>query len=338
MSDASTQRTWDGHVANVAELSQALHDLQPTGPDGGPLAVAAVLNLVVVVAPHQARDAEKVIEALADHQPSRAIIVERQATGDGIDAHVEAHAQVMGTTHTASRVELLQLKLHGAAAEGAASAVRALLRSDLPVFVWWPDAPDLGDPVFIDLARRADRLIIEAEGGEGAAAVHTLTQAVSDRGPAVTDLAWAALTPWRQLLNQLMTREHLVQMRDGATVTITHTSAAPSLQALLLGGWLRDSVGASLGVTFRSEPRAGTPGICHVDVSIPGGRALEIARVSGRAAASVVTHTPDGATRDRMMPLPEPSRAQLLAGELELQRRDAPFERALRQAHQIARR
>jgi glucose-6-phosphate dehydrogenase assembly protein OpcA len=336
MSDLRPELAWDGHVVNAAELGQALRGLQPTGPDGGPLAMAAVLNLVVAAQPFTARDAEEVIESLADHQPSRAIIIERESTGDGIDAHMEARAQVMGGTRTASRVELLHLKLRGAAADGAASAVRALLRSDLPVFVWWPGVPDHADPMFTDLARRADRLIAEADRGGGAVAVEALGRTVTDRGPAVTDLAWAALTPWRQLLNQLTTREHLDQMRDGTTITITDTGVAPSLGALLLAGWLRDSVGESVQLAFHSVPRPGDPIICEIQVAVPGDRRLEIARVSGRAAAAVVTHTPDGFTHDRMMPLPEPTRAQLLAGELELQRRDEPFERALRHAQQIA--
>ena len=116
------------------------------------------------------------IESLADHQPSRAIIVERDGDGDGIDAHVEARAQLMGSTRTPSRVELVHLRLHGAAAEGAASAVRALLRADLPVYVWWPDLPEPDDPVFVELAGRADRLIAEAGHVDGALGVRRLAQ------------------------------------------------------------------------------------------------------------------------------------------------------------------
>lgn len=332
MSETATDVAWDGHVANVGQLRRALTDLQPTGPGGDPLAVATVLNLVVSAEPDRAAEAEAVIESLADHQPSRAIIVERDPDGDGIDAHVEARAQLMGSTRTPSRVELVHLRLHGAAAGGAASAVRALLRSDLPVYLWWPDLPDPADPVFADLAHRADRLIVEAGHVDGALGVRRLAETISDRGPAVTDLAWAALTPWRQLLNQLTTREHLEHMREGATVTIRHSTAEPSLGALLLAGWLRDSIGPRTTALFASAPRTGDPSICEIRMADPSGRVVEIDRVLGRHAAAVVTHAPDGSTHDRMMPMPEPSRAQLLAGELELQRRDRPFERALREA------
>jgi len=337
VSTPATEVAWDGHVNNVAELSRALTELQPTGPDGDPLAVAAVLNLVVAAEPERAAEAEQVIESLADHQPSRAIIVARDPDGDGIDAHVEARAQVMGSTRTPSRVELVHLRLHGAAADGAASAVRALLRSDLPVYLWWPDLPDPDDAVFVELAQRADRLIVEAGRGDGALGVQRLAQSISERGPAVTDLAWAALTPWRQLLNQLTTREHLEHMREGATVTIRHGAAEPSLGALLLAGWLRDSIGPATMTLFASAPRPGDPSICEVRLADPSGRVVEIDRVMGRSAAAVVTHMPDGTTHDRMMPMPEPTRAQLLAGELELQRRDRPFERALREARRLIR-
>ncbi len=335
VSDPASEVAWDGHVANVNELRGALSDLQPTGPGGSPLPVAAVLNLVVAADHGAATAVEAVIESLADHQPSRAIVVERDPDGDGIDAHVEARAQLMGSTRTPSRVELVRLRLHGSAAEGAASAVRALLRQDLPVYVWWPSLPDPDDPTFADLARHADRLITEAGLADGALGVRRLAETVSDRGPAVTDLAWAALTPWRQLLNQLTTREHLEHMRQGATVTIRHSAEAPSLGALLLAGWLRDSIGPSTTTMFASAPRPGDPSICEIRLADPSGRVVEIDRVAGRPAAAVVTHTPDGRTHDRMMPMPEPTRAQLLAGELELQRRDRPFERALREAQRL---
>jgi hypothetical protein len=48
-----------------------------------------------------------------------------------------------------------------------------------------------------------------------------------------------------------------------------------------------------------------------------------------RAAAAVCVTEPDGAERRRVLPLPSPERARLLAGELELQRRDRAFERVL---------
>ncbi len=332
-----SRRTWDGHVDSVRDLSRALAGLQPTDADGRPLAMATVLNLVVAADPAGAADAERVIESLADHQPSRAIIVERDPAGDGIDAHIEAQAQLVGSGRTPSRVELLRLRLHGAAAAGAASAVQALLRPDLPVFLWWPNAPDPTDTVFTELSGRSDRLIAEAGALDGAAAVNALAGAIADSGAAVTDLAWAALTPWRQLLNQLIDGERLAKLRTDARVTIRHVGPEPCLGSLLLAGWLVDSIGPDVAIGFDTVGHGGEPGICEVRIDDGSGQSYEIDRVVGRAAASVVMRSPGAPTHDRMMPMPERTRAQLLAGELELQRHDRPFERAIRHARRLAR-
>ena len=122
--------------------------------------------------------------------------------------------------------------------------------------------------MFIDLVGHADRLIAEAGHIDGALGVRRLAEALSDRGPAVTDLAWAALTPWRQLLNQLTTREHLEHMREGATVTIRHSSDAPSLGRAAAGGMAarqhraRDHDAVRLGpapAAIRASARCGWP-------------------------------------------------------------------------------
>jgi len=333
----ANRRIWDGHVDSVRDLTRALAELQPTDADGRPIVMAAVLNLVVVADPAGAAEAERIIESLADHQPSRAIIVERDPDGDGIDAHIEAQAQLVGGGRTPSRVELLHLRLHGAAAAGAASAVQALLRPDLPVFLWWPEAPDPTDEVFTQLSSRSDRLIAEAGGHDGARAITALAAAIAERGAAVTDLAWAALTPWRQLLNQLIDGERLAQLRSEATITIRHVGPEPCLGSLLLAGWLVDSIGPEARIGFDSARPGGEPDICEVRIDGGAGQAYEIDRVVGRAAASVVTRSPGAPTHDRMMPMPERTRAQLLAGELELQRRDRPFERAVRHARRLVR-
>jgi glucose-6-phosphate dehydrogenase assembly protein OpcA len=327
--------SWDGHVASARDLSRVLATLHPAGRDGRPLSVAAVLNLVVIADTDAAAAAEQVIESLADHQPSRAIIVERIPEGDGIDAHIAARAQIVGSAGDPSRVELLHLRLHGAAAEGAVSAIQALLRSDLPVYVWWPGPPPTGDPAFADLARRADRLILEASQLGGIDAIGRLSASVTDRGPAVTDLAWAALTPWRQLINQLITREHLERLRGDASVSVCHMGEMPPLGALLLAGWLVDSIGPAARIGFRPDAPGNHADVCEVRLDDGAARTITIDRVAGRSAASVVIRDPDGTTHDRMMPMPEPSRTELLAGELELQRRDYPFERALGHARRL---
>ena len=84
---------------------------------------------------------EQMIEGLADHHPSRVVIVSPGA-GDGrISAHVEARADTAGAC-----VELIRLELGPEILPHAASAVVPLLRSDLPTYLWWPAAPIMPVP------------------------------------------------------------------------------------------------------------------------------------------------------------------------------------------------
>jgi hypothetical protein len=72
--------------------------------------------------------------------------------------------------------------------------------------------------------------------------------------------------------------------------------------------------------------------VLAVEIAGPTSRHLSVERLPGRDAATVTVTEPDGAVRRRTLPLPDHDRARLLAGELEIQRRDRAFERALARA------
>ena len=327
---------WDGHVESAADLARQLAGLHPVDETGQPLASAGVLNLVTVTRAEDAVEFEAIIESLSDHQPSRAIIIERAWDGDGIDAHLETRAQLFGGAKRESLVELVRLTLHGETVGGVASAVRSLLRPDLPVYLWWPGPPDLSYPVFADVSEGADRLVTEAGRGRNPeAAIAQLADAVL-AGSALTDLAWAALTPWRQLVNQLVDLDHVERLRQGAVAEIRHCGEAPTVEALLLAGWLRDTLGESLHVELHPRKDVLEGGVVELQLESLAGRRLSIERYPDRATAAVLVAAPMGKPRRRVLPLPYKTRAELLAGELELQRRDRPFERALPHARELA--
>jgi hypothetical protein len=98
---------------------------------------------------------------------------------------------------------------------------------------------------------------------------------------------------------------------------------------VLLGGWLADAVGPGLSMELRRAPGPGA-GIAGVElVGGVAGRHLSIGRLAQRDAATVTVVEADGAQRARVLPLPCAGRATLLAGELEVQRHDEAFHRAL---------
>jgi hypothetical protein len=340
VSTAGGREDWDGTGVSIAQVIDRLA-VQRRPPDGGmPFTLAGVLNLVAYAAePSELGEMTAVIERLADHQPSRAVLLAAAPDGGGIDATVSTSCR-LGPDHTGVAVEMVVLILHGDAAGGAASATVPLLRPDLPTVLWWPGPPDAsGDGVLDRLAAVVDRVVTESGRAPGAEAVRALVAWAGGSGAAVTDLAWARITPWRQLMAQMVDERALATLREGRPeAVVAHGSTAPDAGTLLLAGWLRDVVGPGLTVRLESRPADdGADGPVAVELAGGGrGRRLTVERLAGRAAAVVCVTEPDGTERRRVLPLPESDRARLLAGELELQRRDRPFERALAGAVQVA--
>lgn len=324
---------WDGLGVTIAEVTERLAE-QRRPPDGGaPYSLSGVLNLVAYApASGELPDMQRVIEGLADHQASRTILIAAAGEGAGMDAAVSTSCRLAGDSATMA-LELVVLTIHDETRAGTASACMPLLRSELPTVLWWPLPPDR-DGTLAGLLPLADRVVTEAgRGHDPAAAVRGLAEWLpGEDGPAVTDLAWAGVTPWRQLMVQVLDAESLAALHPRAEAAIEHAGPAPDAGALLLAGWLRDFLG-TVG-TVQMRPGAGEGGAAlAVEVAGPTGRRVRVERLAGRDAATVtVTERGGDAGRSRTLPLPDPARARLLAGELEIQRRDRAFERALARA------
>ncbi len=323
-----TPAVWRGDGVRIVDVADALRELRAESGDELSSTLTSVMNLVAI-APDQAsaHEVEAVADALSDYHPSRVIIVVPADGGDRIDAR----AEVMSSPRRGERtlvVEQIILTLRGAVAAHAGSAVVPLLRSQLPTFLWWPTAPDPTSSVFLDLARIADRLVTESgRAGRGRRALERLA-AVATASPApVTDLAWAVLTPWRQVIATSLRGEPLRLLRVGpAIATILTPPGDPALEALLLAGWLADVVGPHLQVWIGESDGDGD--IRGVTLTAGHDCVLELARDDGPSTVTMRT-TVGGA---RCLPMPPTNRTELLAGELELRGRDLPLERALTRA------
>lgn len=329
---APVRAEWDGRGVTVDEVVDRLAAQRRPADGGVPFMLSGVLNLVGYAwHPSEVEAMHEVIEGLADHQPSRAVVLCGEPEGEGLDAMVSTSCRISGE-HNGVALETVRLTLRGETREGAASATVPLLRSDLPTVLWWPWAPDhAAETPLASLAAIADRVVTESSrAADPSAAVRALADWVPDAAPAVTDLAWAAITGWRQLIAQMVEGESLANLRGGpATTLIAHAPGAPGADALLLAGWLRDAIGPGLTVTLEAREDQGGPGIVAVELESSVARRLVVERAAGRDAAAVCVTEADGTTHSRVLPLPRPDRARLLAGELELQRRDHAFERAL---------
>lgn len=324
---------WTGTGVRIADVADRLRELRAAEGESLHSTQTNVMNLVVYAPSAEAAgEIEQLTDALSDHHPSRIVIVIPAEGGDRIDARVEllSHTDRPGGLNL--QVEQIVLTLRGAVAAHAGSAVVPLLRSELPTFLWWPGAPDPGSPTFTELVGIADRLVTEA-GRElgGTAALARLDLVAGPPGTPVTDLAWAVITPWRQLVAMSLRGESLRSLRGaGPAATITCPRGGTPLEALLLAGWLVDVLGEHLDLRFVEAD--GDEEIIDVELSTGGTCVLELTHEGG--PGTVTLRTAIGGPR--CLPLPPPKRRELLAGELELRGRDQPFERAIAHATTFA--
>jgi glucose-6-phosphate dehydrogenase assembly protein OpcA len=320
---------WTGARTSIDAVARQLARQRRPAGGGPPFTLAGVLNLVA----HAPRAEEvgpmrELIERLADHQPSRAVLIAAGPEAAGIEASVSTSCR-LADGHTGIAVELVVLTLHGETHAGAVSAATPLLRAELPTVLWWPGPPDRSETL-ARLAGLADRVVTEAaRAADGAAGVAALAAWRAASETPFSDLAWAGITQWRQLIAQVVDADALCALRAApARAVLHHGGEAPDVGTLLLGGWIADAVGPGLSMELRPAP--GPAGVAGIElIGGVAGRHLVIGRLAERDAATVTVVEGDGSHRTRVLPLPCAGRATLLAGELEVQRHDAAFHRAL---------
>lgn len=229
------------------------------------VARAAVVNIVVLARREvHALRAARTIATLAMRHPSRAIVVlgdrREQPTGIALHAQLPSLPSSIppGGTRRGDpdRAELVYnerilVRARGPVDERLSSVLVPLLVPDLPLFVWWTETPAIGSHHFEELVSLADRLVVDS--ADFARPERTLpelaTACVVERRCALTDLNWARLTPWRELLVQFFDvpewRE-LLGAIDGVRISFAVDADGREIhpsQALLLVGWLASRLG-----------------------------------------------------------------------------------------------
>jgi len=159
--------------------------------------------------------------------------------------------------------ESVTLKAQGNFAAELPSVALPLLIPDLTTFLWWRDAVQLSDKIFDTLLRATDRLVIDSAEFEdpGNDLVETDKLFVHDscEDVGVSDLNWARLTFWRELLADFYdvpAYQPLLDNLDHVRIDYVgpeHQPTTVAPQALLIVGWL----GSRLGWNLRSDQ---TPG------------------------------------------------------------------------------
>jgi glucose-6-phosphate dehydrogenase assembly protein OpcA len=371
---------------DIAAIERELRQLwQENAAEAGGQAVTRALTLNLVARAADSETAEVIsalVQRLTASHPNRTVLaIVRPEAEAQLEAFVQANCLLTQPGLPQLCGEQITIDARGDAAALVASLVLPLLVPDLPVALWLPGPGAFDDALLPRLRGVIDRLIVDSRDSAAPArdlAAMVAFSAAPDvpgrRAPALSDLAWSGLTPWRELTAQFFdTRVLLPHLRriDRVEIDVAPGAAPNPVPALLLAGWLASRLGwAPLeeavsveGAVLRLHLRRAAVGVgpsairlvtgeirsaAARDGGAPGLAALRLLAVDGVRASFAVERadTPgfarttaqvgDAPPVGRLARCEEPDTADLLAAELRLLSRDRTFEAALRAAGAFA--
>ncbi|MBA2595767.1 MAG: glucose-6-phosphate dehydrogenase assembly protein OpcA [Chloroflexia bacterium] len=384
--------SWQARVYDAGEITAQLNvlwrrhaearDAAAPSPNGHasdtpvPMVTARAATLNLIAATRSKTDAARVqqtIAELSDIYPSRATVLiadPAQDTGAaaGMDVRVDLLEQEATRGRPAIVFECVTVDVSTENERQLASIASPLLVPDLPDFLWWSADTAHGGSLFSELVGISDRLIVDSAVSQHAAgAMQTLLGFVRAPGDhaALSDFAWARLTPWRRLTSQFFdvpATLPILDLIDEATVTYANSPNTGSgfTSALLYAGWLGSRLnwrtpGELLPVrgdpnVWRATLRAGAAGrqrevtltlrptarplaastLLDVRLAADGGKGgfFIVERLDANEI-STTSDSPEMPGMVRTVFAPIPGAADLLGEELRVFGRDPVFEAAL---------
>jgi glucose-6-phosphate dehydrogenase assembly protein OpcA len=241
-----TEDAWQGEDTSIAEIESELARLRESSVREGaqPNLRTSVMTHMAWVPREWQHAAEETLAGMAERHPSRTLLLlPRPEEPDGIDATISVRCFPVGDRAICG--EVIELTLRGNRVEAPASIVLPLLISDLPVFCRWRGLPPFGRAPFEQLVEVTDRLIVDSTEWESLPYTYLPLISQFER-TAVSDIAWARTSRWRELLAGLWPEIAKVK-----TLRVHGTQA----QAYLLGGWLRSRLGHEVLIDIDEHER-----------------------------------------------------------------------------------
>jgi glucose-6-phosphate dehydrogenase assembly protein OpcA len=310
----------------------------PSDEGEGAVTRACLLNLIVWSEKADSGLSSVLASVVATH-PSRVLLV--QIDGSAPDETLEAFisAYCHRPTPGARQVCCEQVTFHAStrSAVHVPPLVKALEAADLPVCLFAPHEPSFTNPVLQQLARNANRLIVDSASFDSPASLRSLDSlAASLPGCSTGDLNWRRLRPIQDRIADFFDAAAYRRLipHIGSLEIVGGPGYAAS--AYLLAGWIRTVLGGR---------------DLEVSVSLDGStpprklRTLRLQAAEGAETIGFVLEAEDAgdgliaridARRDSPAPLrvsPRPlEESQLLCGKLEAFGHDPLYEAALEQA------
>ncbi len=276
-----TRESPGGGPMSVEQIERELGQLR-MNEDGTLGLRASVLNLIVVTDEDSAESVTRSVSNIAGHYPSRAIVLisDPEEGETNLDFQLSAFCSVRGGGHVCA--EQITIHAEGPPAEHLESLAGPLLISDLPVFLWYPGPFSPSSPEFAGMAALADRIIIDSAATGDCACLREVAALLEDpEAPAIGDLQWVMLSPWRALVAELFNSpERAGELDRIRKVEVLHTPAGEG-RALLFVGWLASKLGWRTEDVTRGEE----------------GREVRFAGPSGEVVVELSPNSPDARFR-----------------------------------------
>jgi glucose-6-phosphate dehydrogenase assembly protein OpcA len=251
-----TRSSPGGGQMSVEQIEHELGQLRMN--DDGTLGLrASVLNLIVVTDEESAESVTRSVSNMAGRYPSRAIVLisDPEEGRTNLEFQLSAFCSVRGGGGSQVCAEQVTIHAEGPPAEHLETLAGPLLISDLPVLLWYPGPFSPSSPEFAGMADLADRIIIDsAAAGDCETSLREIAGLLAEpETPAIGDLQWVQLSPWRGLVAELFSspeRAGELEMLRG--IEILHAPDG-ECRALLFMGWLASALGWSLEDATRTD-------------------------------------------------------------------------------------
>ena len=354
-----SRRSPGGGPMSVEEIEHELGRLRQN--EDGTLGLrASVLNLIVVTDEESAADITGHVSKLAGQYPARAIVlISDPAEGRAnLDFGLSAFCSVRSGGSAQVCAEQITIHAEGPPAEHLETLAGPLLISDLPTFLWYPDGLSPSSPEFAGLAEIADRVILDSAssaGGDCGLSFGELVELLErEDAPAIGDLQWVRLSPWRALVAESFNQaERAGELGRIRSVEIMHAPDG-ECRALLFVGWLASRLGweprsaRDTGEEGREVSFAGPSGevVASLSPASSGARfrsvrlhsdeyTYEVARNRDLSEARTTVKRGDETLGELAVHLGNFDLGAVLGEELRFRGRDEVYEAALRMAVEV---
>jgi glucose-6-phosphate dehydrogenase assembly protein OpcA len=252
---------------SLGQIERELGKLR-TNDDGTLALRSSVLNLIVVTDEESAQEITNSVSRLAGRHPARAVVFIVDPEGESnVEVRLSAFCNVRGG---GAQICAEQETIHaeGPPALHLESLAGPLLIPDLPVFLWYPGEFSPRSQEFAAMADLADRIIVDSAASENhEACLREIATLIEDpEMPAIGDLQWVGLSPWRSLLADTFgVPERAGDLEKIESAEVLYAPGGKN-RVLLLIGWLASTLGW--------KPESANRGGQNIEFSGPSGRII----------------------------------------------------------------